>query len=115
MHNLIKCALLVILFGFLIAVWADEFDSPFIKDLDPDAFQTNISNDPESTWIVEFYSPQCPHCKNFSPKFKRFAENMHRFQESHGLFVAKINCIAHYSKCFCRIKSRFFNSSNRIL
>jgi thioredoxin-like negative regulator of GroEL len=35
-------------------------------DLDPLQFQTQVLED-ETAWVVEFYSPMCGSCKEFTP------------------------------------------------
>lgn len=42
------------------------FVAAFCQDLDPLTFQQEVIED-DAAWVIEFYSPMCGSCKEFTP------------------------------------------------
>ncbi|MEW5312785.1 MAG: hypothetical protein WDW38_004393 [Sanguina aurantia] len=64
----------------------------FIEELTPGSFP-----DPASsgwTWIVQFYSPWCGHCKSMAPKWKTAAASLRGVVK-----VGVVDCDAHAALC----------------
>lgn len=40
-----------------------------VMELTPDSF-AGIMGDPRNPWVINAYSPGCPHCKKFAPKVR---------------------------------------------
>jgi protein disulfide-isomerase len=47
----------------------------------------------KGTWIIEYYSPSCPHCKRFAPEFERFSDMVSEGQSSESVLLGKVDCI----------------------
>lgn len=65
MQNLIL--LLVILQCSLALILAEEWD--------PESFKKKVIDD-DKVWLVEFYSPRCGGCQEFSPTWEKVVESM---------------------------------------
>ncbi|KAL3666733.1 hypothetical protein V7S43_008356 [Phytophthora oleae] len=46
--------------------------STVVRTLDIDNFDA-ILNDTQTVWLVDFYSPWCPHCRQFGPQWEEVA------------------------------------------
>ncbi|KAJ8556678.1 hypothetical protein ON010_g9287 [Phytophthora cinnamomi] len=46
--------------------------SKMVKSLDVDSFSAML-NDSQTVWLVDFYSPWCPHCRQFAPQWEEVA------------------------------------------
>ncbi|POM59274.1 Thioredoxin-like protein [Phytophthora palmivora] len=44
--------------------------STVVRTLDIDTFDV-MMNDTKTVWIVDFYSPWCPHCRQFAPQWEQ--------------------------------------------
>ncbi|KAJ1308330.1 hypothetical protein OPQ81_004040 [Rhizoctonia solani] len=59
-------------------------------------FTSSIS---KGLWLVEFYSPYCPHCKRFAPTWDKVAKEKAPLQGISGFTMAQVNCIAQGDLC----------------
>lgn len=59
-------------------------------------FDTSIS---KGLWLVEFYSPYCPHCKRFAPTWDKVAKEKAPLAEISGFTMAQVDCIAQGDVC----------------
>ncbi|QRW15750.1 thioredoxin [Rhizoctonia solani] len=50
-------------------------------------------------WLVEFYSPYCPHCKRFAPAWDKVAKEKAPLEGISGFTMAQVNCIAQGDLC----------------
>ncbi|WFD29184.1 protein disulfide-isomerase [Malassezia sp. CBS 17886] len=52
-------------------------------------------------WLLEFYSPYCPHCRNFAPVWDALAErsDRHRTDPAAPLRLARVNCVVYMDLC----------------
>ncbi|KAL4124780.1 hypothetical protein PRIC2_008374 [Phytophthora ramorum] len=46
--------------------------SEVVRTLDLDSFDAML-NDTKTVWLVDFYSPWCPHCRQFGPQWEEVA------------------------------------------
>jgi len=44
-----------------------------------------------NVWLIEFYTPMCHHCKNFSPQYANIAASFHSLPHE-NVRVAKVDC-----------------------
>lgn len=58
--------------------------------LNSDSFSTSTSS---SMWLVEFFSPYCPHCKRFKPTWENLVSLHGHLADSSGFNFARVNCI----------------------
>lgn len=72
-----------------------DFTSPYIVSLTAETFD-KIN---EGTWFVEFYSPRCGHCQRLAPTYKKVAEDLGLLRDSHGLFLANVDCSVNGELC----------------
>ncbi|KAG8688702.1 hypothetical protein FRC11_004943 [Ceratobasidium sp. 423] len=59
-------------------------------------FTSSIS---KGLWLVEFYSPYCPHCKRFAPTWDKVAKEKAPLVDISGFTMAQVNCIAQGDLC----------------
>ncbi|CAE6365890.1 unnamed protein product [Rhizoctonia solani] len=59
-------------------------------------FASSIS---KGLWLVEFYSPYCPHCKRFAPTWDKVAKEKAPLEGISGFTMAQVNCIAQGDLC----------------
>ncbi|GAC72757.1 thioredoxin/protein disulfide isomerase [Moesziomyces antarcticus T-34] len=50
-------------------------------------------------WLVEFFSPYCPHCKRLAPTWRDLADAERHLQDSSDFHMARVNCIAQGDLC----------------
>lgn len=50
-------------------------------------------------WLVEFYSPYCPHCRRIAPTLRDLAESSRHLEDSSNFHIARVNCIAQGDLC----------------
>nr|GAT46096.1 protein disulfide isomerase [Mycena chlorophos] len=63
--------------------------------LTPDNFKSTISKD---TWLVEFFSPWCGHCRGFAPTWEKLVEmNSHKGVD--GVQLAQVDCSVNGDLC----------------
>ena len=56
------------------------------------------------TWLVEFYSPYCHHCRHFAPTWDQISEHVQKeAQEGSGptvgIGMAQVNCVTYGDLC----------------
>lgn len=71
-----------------------------VQKLDESAYQQMLSqnNDSSATiWVVDFYSPFCPHCIHFAPEWELLADY---YAENHRVRVAVVDC-HEYGESIC--------------
>ncbi|KAL3276716.1 hypothetical protein HHI36_012086 [Cryptolaemus montrouzieri] len=78
--------------------YRDQFgiydDDPIIVTLSAADYEVNILDDTQA-WFVNFYSPQCYHCHELAPTWRRIAK------EFQGVIrVAAVNCEDDWSLCY---------------
>jgi len=59
-------------------------------------FESSIA---KGLWLVEFYSPYCPHCKRFAPTWDKVAEEKAPLASISGFNMAQVDCIAQGDLC----------------
>ncbi|KZT62214.1 thioredoxin-domain-containing protein [Calocera cornea HHB12733] len=60
------------------------------------SFTTSVSR---GVWFVEFFSPQCSHCKKFAPTWEELVIAKTKQWGPYGLFMAQVNCLAQGDLC----------------
>jgi len=87
---------------------------PPMPMLDQKSFDTETS---KGNWLVEFYSPSCPHCRHFAPTYQTAYEfyytskpidakgepegdSLNSFKRFYDFNFAKVDCIASADLCF---------------
>ncbi|GAK62913.1 uncharacterized protein PAN0_002c1115 [Moesziomyces antarcticus] len=50
-------------------------------------------------WLVEFFSPYCPHCKRLAPTWRDLADAERHLEDSSDFHMARVNCIAQGDLC----------------
>lgn len=63
---------------------------------------SNFSLTSHGAWLVEFFSPYCPHCRNFAPTWRKVAENVDalRYSNDAPYTLARVNCIEWMDLCY---------------
>jgi len=85
---------------------------PPISELTSDNLATSIA---KGYWLVEFFSPYCPHCKHFAPTWQTLYEfyytddpvpqiegsegDLNSFTRYYDFHFAKVDCIANGDAC----------------
>jgi len=59
-------------------------------------FSSSVS---KGLWFVEFFSPQCSHCKKFAPTWEELVIAKTRQWGPYGFFMAQVNCLAQGDLC----------------
>lgn len=56
------------------------------------------------TWMVEFFSPYCPHCKVFAPTYQEFYDKMggEKLAKERNFHIVKVDCAEDGDLCFER-------------
>ncbi|KAG8692770.1 hypothetical protein FRC09_010967 [Ceratobasidium sp. 395] len=70
--------------------------SGYAAHLTESDFKSSIS---KGLWLVEFYSPYCPHCKHFAPAWDQVAKEKASLEAISGFTMAQVNCIAQGDLC----------------
>lgn len=47
-------------------------DSPYVTELDPESLSRVLKS--SEPWVVNTYSPACPHCRKFAPKVRKWSK-----------------------------------------
>jgi len=85
---------LFFLFSSVLSGFYEDVDI-INTDLDQNTFVEKVLRSP-GVWVIEFYAPWCPHCRNFQSEFKLAAENLE------GLVnFAAIDCDVEGNKPLC--------------
>lgn len=71
--------------------------------LNSDTFSTSTAS---SMWLVEFFSPYCPHCKHFAPTWENIVELHGHLADSSDFHLAQVNCIEQ-GGAFCPVPMLF--------
>eukprot|EP00466_Bigelowiella_natans_P007854 jgi/Bigna1/71452/fgenesh1_pg.15_\ len=88
-------AVAVLMNVLFVAVEGGLFDgNPYITNMDENNFPSAMGN--SSTWLVNFYSPWCPHCVNFAPKWKQMAVQC---ATTDGIRIGAIDCVQNKKVC----------------
>ncbi|EJU05985.1 thioredoxin-like protein [Dacryopinax primogenitus] len=69
------------------AEWPQLTDSTFSSSLS------------RGLWFVEFFSPQCSHCKKFAPTWEALVVAKTKQWGPYGFFMAQVNCLAQGDLC----------------
>ncbi|KAL7410893.1 thioredoxin-like protein [Mrakia frigida] len=70
---------------------------PFeLRQLTTDSFKLSTSS---GLWLVEHYSPQCGHCREFAPTWAKIAEEKKDLEKVTGFHMAQVNCLAQGDLC----------------
>lgn len=69
-------------------------DDPIIVTLSRSDYEVNILDDAQM-WFVNFYSPQCHHCHELAPTWRKIAKE---FQGT--IRIAAVNCEDDWSLCY---------------
>lgn len=59
--------------------------------LTPDNFKSTIA---KGVWLIEHFSPYCPHCRAFAPTWEKLAEENEKAVDP-GVRLAQVNCAVH--------------------
>ncbi|KZO93772.1 thioredoxin-domain-containing protein [Calocera viscosa TUFC12733] len=59
-------------------------------------FTTSLSR---GLWFIEFFSPECSHCKKFAPTWGELVVAKARQWGPYGFFMAQVNCLAQGDLC----------------
>mmetsp|Transcript_7274 Transcript_7274/g.17725 ORF Transcript_7274/g.17725 Transcript_7274/m.17725 type:complete len:606 (-) Transcript_7274:163-1980(-) len=68
--------------------------NPYVTSMDDNSFPTRMTTN--ETWLVNFYSPWCPHCIHFAPKWKQMAIQCATMSEIH---IGAVDCVANKKTC----------------
>lgn len=62
---------------------------------------TNFSLTSNGAWLVEFFSPYCPHCRNFAPTWHKVTERVEplRYDKDAPYTLARVNCYEWMDLC----------------
>lgn len=58
-----------------------------VVNMDKNVFENEMLADTKFVWLVEFYAPWCPHCKQLAPEYETVARNLDGVVK-----VAAVNC-----------------------
>ncbi|GAB5363628.1 hypothetical protein AAMO2058_000900100 [Amorphochlora amoebiformis] len=67
--------------------------NPYIVNMDDSDFPSRMGND---TWIINFYSPWCPHCIHFAPTWKAMGAQCATSQRYR---IGAVDCVANKNTC----------------
>ena len=88
---------LLALISFLSVTHAySDLDNPNLRQLNSENFDQLTK---EKAWLVEFFSPQCPHCQAFAPTWKDLSVISEHLEDSSHFFMARVDCIAQGDLC----------------
>jgi hypothetical protein len=59
-----------------------------LQALTPSNFKDSTSN---GLWLIEYYSPRCPHCRNFEPTWEKLVQDCEA--EIPSVHLAQVNCL----------------------
>ncbi|WFD25697.1 protein disulfide-isomerase [Malassezia nana] len=62
---------------------------------------SNFSLTSHGAWLVEFFSPSCPHCRNFAPTWNKATKDLEplRDDKEAPYTLARVNCIEWMDLC----------------
>ncbi|CEH15440.1 Thioredoxin/protein disulfide isomerase [Ceraceosorus bombacis] len=64
--------------------------------LTPSDFSTSTS---KGMWLVEFYSPSCPHCRHFAPVWQDVVEVQEHLALTADFHMSRVNCLTFGDLC----------------
>lgn len=70
-------------------------DSFQIRPLSRDSFD-DMLNDTDAVWLVDFYAPWCPHCRDFAPELEKVATF---YADSTVVHVGAVDCTRNKDIC----------------
>lgn len=70
-------------------------DSFQIRPLSRDSFD-NMLNDTSAVWLVDFYAPWCPHCRDFAPELEKVAAF---YADSAVVHIGAVDCTRNKDIC----------------
>ncbi|KDN48208.1 thioredoxin-like protein [Tilletiaria anomala UBC 951] len=88
-------ALLLLLLGSGTSAYQD-FANPELRLLNSNDFKSKTT---KGMWLVEFFSPRCPHCRNFFPTWKDLAIISEHLEDSSSFYMAQVDCEAQGDLC----------------
>ncbi|KAI8333502.1 thioredoxin-like protein, partial [Choanephora cucurbitarum] len=65
-------------------------------ELRPDNIKKHIST---GTWLIEHFSPYCPHCQNFAPHWKKATDEFNDLAKEYDLYFGTIDCSTQGDLC----------------
>ncbi|GMF19017.1 unnamed protein product [Phytophthora fragariaefolia] len=69
--------------------------SSLVKSLDAASFGA-ARNDSQTVWLVDFYSPWCPHCRQFAPQWEELARV---YADAGGVQLGAVDCTQQNAIC----------------
>lgn len=63
---------------------------------------SNFSLTSNGAWLVEFFSPSCPHCRNFAPTWDKVTKDLEHLRDDKEApyTLARVNCFEWMDLCF---------------
>jgi thiol oxidase len=86
--------------AFCLIVAADGFTFHYpsaVTILENSTFDGDVTLDAKRYWVIDFYAPWCPHCRDFAPVFGAMAMQL-KSKES-ALKFGAVDCIGQKSLC----------------
>ncbi|KAG8900294.1 hypothetical protein FRB99_006135 [Tulasnella sp. 403] len=81
---------------FLVVRAAPVQGTKELKSLTSETFSSSIS---KGLWLVEHYSPYCPHCRHFEATWRTLTEEYEAAEATSHFFMAQVNCITQGDLC----------------
>ncbi|KAG8995766.1 hypothetical protein FRB94_011656 [Tulasnella sp. JGI-2019a] len=87
-----------LLFSFLAFAFAAPVAEalPPLRGLTSTTFSSTTS---DGLWLVEFFSPSCPHCRRFEPTWRELTEKYDPSENITDFHMAQVNCLAQGDLC----------------
>ena len=63
-----------------------------VIELTSKSFGTSVGIGDGNAWLIEFYTPQCSHCRNFASTYASIAKTFHEDLLNEKVRVARVNC-----------------------
>lgn len=86
----ILCAFATFVLGAPVAEAND------LKQLAMDNFSSSVA---KGMWLVEHFSPYCPHCRSFEPTWRQLTEEYQAAESASNFYMAQVNCITQGDLC----------------
>ncbi|KIO27085.1 hypothetical protein M407DRAFT_194282 [Tulasnella calospora MUT 4182] len=78
------------------ALGAPVAEANDLKQLSMDNFSSSVA---KGLWLVEHFSPYCPHCRNFEPTWRKLTEEYQAAEAASNFYMAQVNCITQGDLC----------------
>ncbi|KAI8967043.1 thioredoxin-like protein [Mycotypha africana] len=65
-------------------------------ELKPDTLEEVIG---PGTWLIEYFSPYCPHCQHFAPEWERFTNDYSYLADEKNFHFGTIDCSTYGDLC----------------